>query len=255
MNEFIYRRNAIAETILASRRNIVRLILAKEASSNNKTSLVVESAQSKSVKIERIPRSQITGKIGNSNHQDMLLEVQSYPYAEIEDMYALSEKDNESPLLLILDQLQSPSNFGRLLRSAEAMRAHGVILQKRRTVGITPAVVAASMGASEHLLITRVTNLARTIKQLQSDNLWVIGLDADTESNLLSEMDLNRALAIVIGNEGTGIRQLIRNKCDALVSISMLGKIESLNAAIAGSIALYAAREARNQVDRQSTID
>tara|TARA_Y100000590_G_scaffold222478_1_gene251781 strand:+ start:790 stop:1539 length:750 start_codon:yes stop_codon:yes gene_type:complete len=249
VNEFIYRRNAIAETILASRRNIVRLLLAKESSSNNKTSLVVASAQIKSVKIERIPRSQITGIIGNSNHQDMLLEVQSYPYAEIEDMYALSAQNNEAPLLLILDQLQSPSNIGRLLRSAEAMRAHGVILQKRRTVGITPAVVAASMGASEHLLIARVTNIARTITQLQGDNLWVIGLDANTESNLLSEMDLNRAITIVIGNEATGIRKLIRNKCDALVSISMLGKIKSLNAAIAGSIALYAAREARNQVD------
>tara|TARA_A100001037_G_scaffold224111_1_gene202058 strand:+ start:808 stop:1557 length:750 start_codon:yes stop_codon:yes gene_type:complete len=249
VNEFIYRRNAIAETILASRRNIVRLLLAKESSSNNKNSLVVASAQIKSVKIERIPRSQITGIIGNSNHQDMLLEVQSYPYAEIEDMYALSAQNNEAPLLLILDQLQSPSNIGRLLRSAEAMRAHGVILQKRRTVGITPAVVAASMGASEHLLIARVTNIARTITQLQGDNLWVIGLDANTESNLLSEMDLNRAITIVIGNEATGIRKLIRNKCDALVSISMLGKIKSLNAAIAGSIALYAAREARNQVD------
>ena len=250
MNEFIHRRNAITETILAYRRNIVRLLLAKESSSNNKNSLVVESAQSKSIKIERIPRSQMTGIIGNSNHQDVLLEVQSYPYAEIEDMYALSAKNNETPLLLILDQLQSPSNIGRLLRSAEAMRVHGVILQKRRTVGITPAVVAASMGASEHLLIARVTNLARTITQLQSDNLWVIGLDANTERNLLSEMDLNRAIAIVIGNEGTGIRKLIRNKCDALVSISMLGKIESLNAAIAGSIAIYEAREARKHIDR-----
>ena len=165
-------------------------------------------------------------------------------------MYALSAKNNETPLLLILDQLQSPSNIGRLLRSAEAMRVHGVILQKRRTVGITPAVVTASMGASEHLLIARVTNLARTITQLQSDNLWVIGLDANTERNLRSEMDLNRAIAIVIGNEGTGIRKLIRNKCDALVSISMLGKIESLNAAIAGSIAIYEAREARKHIDR-----
>ena len=250
MNELIYRRNAIVETIIASRRNIVRLILAKEASHNNKNNLVIESAKSKSVKIEQISRSQMTGKIGNSSHQDMLLEVQSYPYAEIKDMYALSKKEKESPLLLILDQLQSPSNIGRLLRSAEAMRVHGVILQKRRTVGITPAVVAASMGASEHMLITRVTNLSRIIKQLQNDNLWVIGLDANTESNVLSEMDLNRPLAIVIGNEGTGIRKLIRNKCDSLVSISMLGKIESLNAAIAGSIALYAAREARHQVDR-----
>ena len=250
MNEFIHRRNAITETILAYRRNIVRLLLAKESSSNNKNSLVVESAQSKSIKIERIPRSQMTGIIGNSNHQDVLLEVQFYPYAEIEDMYALSAKNNETPLLLILDQLQSPSNIGRLLRSAEAMRVHGGILQKRRTVGITPAVVTASMGASEHLLIARVTNLARTITQLQSDNLWVIGLDANTERNLLSEMDLNRAIAIVIGNEGTGIRKLIRNKCDALVSISMLGKIESLNAAIAGSIAIYEAREARKHIDR-----
>ncbi len=254
MTELIYRRNAILETILASRRNIVRLLLSREASPDNQNN-VIAAAKSKSVKIERIPRSQMTGKIGNSSHQDVLLEVQSYPYAEIADMYVLSEKDKESPLLLILDQLQSPSNFGRLLRSAEAMGVHGVIVQKRRAGGVTPAVVAASMGASEHLLITRVTNLSRTIKQLQTDNLWVIGLDTNTECNALSEIDLNRALAIVIGNESNGLRRLIRDCCDSIITIPMLGKIESLNAAIAGSIALYAAREARNQITRYPTID
>jgi len=254
VTELIYRRNAILETILASRRNIVRLLLSREASPDNQNN-VIAAAKSKSVKIERIPRSQMTGKIGNSSHQDVLLEVQSYPYAEIADMYVLSEKDKESPLLLILDQLQSPSNFGRLLRSAEAMGVHGVIVQKRRAGGVTPAVVAASMGASEHLLITRVTNLSRTIKQLQTDNLWVIGLDTNTECNALSEIDLNRALAIVIGNESNGLRRLIRDCCDSIITIPMLGKIESLNAAIAGSIALYAAREARNQITRYPTID
>ena len=254
MTELIYRRNAILETILASRRNIVRLLLSREASPDNQNN-VIAAAKSKSVKIERIPRSQMTGKIGNSSHQGVLLEVQSYPYAEIADMYVLSEKDKESPLLLILDQLQSPSNFGRLLRSAEAMGVHGVIVQKRRAGGVTPAVVAASMGASEHLLITRVTNLSRTIKQLQTDNLWVIGLDTNTECNALSEIDLNRALAIVIGNESNGLRRLIRDCCDSIITIPMLGKIESLNAAIAGSIALYAAREARNQITRYPTID
>ena len=254
MTELIYRRNAILETILASRRNIVRLLLSREASPDNQNN-VIAAAKSKSVKIERIPRSQMTGKIGNSSHQGVLLEVQSYPYAEIADMYVLSEKDKESPLLLILDQLQSPSNFGRLLRSAEAMGVHGVIVQKRRAGGVTPAVVAASMGASEHLLITRVTNLSRTIKQLQTDNLWVIGLDTNTECNALSEIDLNRALAIVIGNESNGLRRLICDCCDSIITIPMLGKIESLNAAIAGSIALYAAREARNQITRYPTID
>ena len=254
MTEIIYRRNAILETILASRRNIVRLLLSGEASPESQNN-VIAAAKSKSIKIDRISRSQMAGKIGNGLHQDVLLEVQSYPYAEIADMYVLSEKDKGLPLLLILDQLQSPSNFGRLLRSAEAMGVHGIIVQKRRAGGVTPAVVAASMGASEHLLIARVTNLSRTIKQLQTDNLWVIGLDTNTECSALSEMDLNRALAIVIGNESNGLRRLIRNSCDSIITIPMLGKIESLNAAIAGSIALYAAREARNQTAKYSTID
>ena len=254
MTEIIYRRNAILETILASRRNIVRLLLSREASPESQNN-VIAAAKSNSIKIDRISRSQMVGKIGNSLHQDVLLEVQSYPYAEIADMYVLSEKDKGLPLLLILDQLQSPSNFGRLLRSAEAMGVHGVIVQKRRAGGVTPAVVAASMGASEHLLIARVTNLSRTIKQLQTDNLWVIGLDTNTECSALSEIDLNRALAIVIGNESNGLRRLIRNSCDSIITIPMLGKIESLNAAIAGSIALYAAREARNQNAKYSTID
>ena len=147
--------------------------------------------------------------------------------------------------MLILDLLQSPSNLGLLLRTAEAMGVHGVVIQKRRAGGVTPAVVAASMGASEHLLIARATNIARTIEQLRGDDVWVAGLHPGPGSLHMHECDLNISLALVIGNEDKGLRRLVRERCDFLINIPMHGLVKSLNAAVAGSLALYAARNAR----------
>jgi len=186
---------------------------------------------------------------GDGTHQDALLEVHSYPYVDIAAMYARARALREAPLLLMLDLLQSPGNIGRLLRTAEAVGVHGVVIQKMRAGRVTPAVVAASMGASEHLLITRATNLARVIRQLRSDHVWVAGLDPRPGSLPLDQCDLNRALVLVVGNEGKGLRHLVREHCDFLINIPMRGHVQSLNAAVAGSLAIYAARTARRAID------
>ena len=247
MTELLYRRNALLETISAGRREIVRLLLSQESQPTSNTSLVA-AAKGKAIPIERVPRTEIKQWAGDKTHQDALLEVQSYPYADIAAMHARARALDEAPLLLMLDLIQSPGNFGRLLRTAEAMGVHGVIIHKRRAGGVTPAVVAASMGASEHLLIARATNLARAIEQLQSDNVWVAGLHPGPSSLPLYESDLNRALVLVVGNEGKGLRRLVRDRCDFLINIPMHGRLQSLNAAVAGSLALYSARITRGAI-------
>jgi len=147
-------------------------------------------------------------------------------------------------LLLILDTLQDPQNLGTLLRTAEVVGVHGVLLPFRRTATVTPAVVNASSGASEHLLVTQV-NLAQAITSIKEQDVWVIGLESGPDAQLLEKKALRGPLALVIGAEGEGMRSLVRKSCDQLLRLPMRGRIESLNAAVAGSIALYLAWEAR----------
>jgi 23S rRNA (guanosine2251-2'-O)-methyltransferase len=160
-------------------------------------------------------------------------------------MLALAAERGQRPLLLLLDLLHGPQNIGTLLRTAEAVGAHGVIVQDRRAPEITPAVAQYSAGASEHLLIAKVTNLAHTMTLLQDQGVWIAGMDVDETAEPLGRVDLDRALGIVVGHEGEGLRRLVRDRCDFLVELPMRGRVESLNAAVAGSILLYAAWQAR----------
>jgi 23S rRNA (guanosine2251-2'-O)-methyltransferase len=178
-------------------------------------------------------------------HQGVLLEVGPYAYSEPEDMLELAAARGEKPLLLLLDLLHGPQNIGTLLRTAEACGVHGVILQDRRAPEITPAVVQYSAGASEYLLVAKVTNLVQTMRWLQERDVWLAGMDMDEAAQALGQADLNRALGIVVGHEGEGLRRLVRDSCDFLIRLPMRGQVESLNAAVAGSILLYAAWQAR----------
>ena len=146
---------------------------------------------------------------------------------------------------LMLDLLHGPNNIGSLLRTAEICGVHGVILQHRRAPDITPAVVQFSAGAAEHLLIAQVTNLVQTIKHLQENELWVVGMDMEGDTRRLGDVDLDMPLAVVVGHEGHGLRRLVRASCDFILELPMRGNVASLNAAIAGSILLYAAWQAR----------
>jgi len=145
----------------------------------------------------------------------------------------------------MLDSVQDPQNFGTLLRTAEAVGVHGVVIAERRAVGVTPAVAKASAGAINHLKIARVTNLARTIENLKRENVWVVGVENVPEAKDFSRMDYKMPLALVLGSEGEGIGRLVREKCDFLVRLPMWGKVGSLNVAIAGSIILYAVKMQR----------
>jgi 23S rRNA (guanosine2251-2'-O)-methyltransferase len=181
----------------------------------------------------------------DSKHQGVALEVGPYPYSDVESMLELANERGERPFLLLLDLLHGPQNIGSLLRTAEICGVHGVILQDRRAPDITPSVVQYSAGAAEHLLIAQVTNLVQTIKQLQENDVWIAGMDLVETAQPLGQIDLDRALGIVVGHEGSGLRRLVGENCDFLIKLPQRGHVESLNAAVAGSILVYAAWQAR----------
>jgi 23S rRNA (guanosine2251-2'-O)-methyltransferase len=242
--EFLYRRNVVLETLRASRRDLRRLLLADDADLQALKDVLTE-AERKHVRIEKRPSKELNQLSHGDNHQGAVLEVGIYPYAEFDEPFQYAEANGETPLLLILDQVQDPANVGRLLRTAEACGVHGVYLPDKGSGEITPAVVTASMGASEHMRVVRVGNLAQTIDIFKRMEIWIGGLDLSANSQKFGQVDLNRPLGIVVGNEGSGIRRLVRDKCDFLIRLPMRGNVQSLNAAIAGSIVMYAAWQAR----------
>jgi 23S rRNA (guanosine2251-2'-O)-methyltransferase len=242
MKEWIYGRNAVYECLRARRRHFFRLKLAQGIEEKGHLSEILQMASELKVPIERVPRANFNAL--GSGHQGVALEASGYPYCSLIDVISLAGQRNETPFVLILDVLQDPQNLGSLLRTGEAVGIHGVLLPFRHTATISPAVVNSSAGASEHLLIVQV-NLAQAIQELKDHNVWVIGLEAGAEAQELSKVRLDGPLALVIGGEGSGMRTLVRKSCDNLLRLPMRGSIESLNAAVAGSIVLYFAWQTR----------
>ena len=242
MKEWIYSRNAVYECLCAKRRQPFRLRLAQNVEEKGRLAEILQLAAARKVAVERVPRQQLDSLA--ENHQGVALETGAYPYSALPDILALARQRGEPPFVLILDVLQDPQNLGTLLRTAEAVGVHGVLLPLRHTATITPAVVNASSGASEHLRIAQA-NLAQAISTLKEADLWVIGLEASAEAQPPERVRLDGALALVVGGEGSGMRDLVRKSCDALLRLPMRGQVASLNAATAGSIALYLASQAR----------
>jgi 23S rRNA (guanosine2251-2'-O)-methyltransferase len=244
MKEFLYGRNPVYETLRARRREVFRLQVAEGVQDKGRLADILDLAAKRKIPVERVPRSRLD-KLSES-HQGVALETSAYPYIEVEDILENAKKRNEPLFVLILDTLQNPQNLGTIIRTAEAVGVHGVLIPTHRAAGITPAAVSASAGASEHMLVAQ-TNLAQAIIDLKEANAWVVGLDEGPESKDLNEVQLDGTLAIVVGSEGEGIRPLIRQSCDFLLRLPMQGQIESLNAAVAGSVALYLAYLARHK--------
>jgi 23S rRNA (guanosine2251-2'-O)-methyltransferase len=249
MKEWITGRNPVYETLRAQRRQIFRLWIAKGVQEKGRLAEILELARSQSLEVEWVSRDQV--EYLGAGHQGVALEVSDYPYCGLTDILDQAEQSREPPLLLILDMLQDPQNLGTLLRTAQVVGVHGVLLPYRRTATVTPAVVSASSGGSEHLSITQV-NLAQSIRVLKEEDVWVIGLEGGSNAQLPGEIHLDGPIALVVGNEGEGMRRLVRESCDLLMRLPMRGKIDSLNAAVAGSVALYLVWQARNYAGQKS---
>jgi 23S rRNA (guanosine2251-2'-O)-methyltransferase len=244
MKEFIYGRNPVYETLRAKRRDVFRLQIAEGVQDKGRLTEILDLAANRKIPVERVARTRLD-KLSES-HQGVALEASAYPYVELEDILENAKTRSEPLFVLILDTLQNPQNLGTIIRTAEAVGVHGVLIPTHRAAEITPAVVSASAGASEHMLVAQA-NLAQAIVKLKEANAWVVGLDESPESKYPSEVRLDGALAVVVGSEGEGIRPLVRQSCDFLLRLPMQGQIESLNAAVAGSVALYLAYLARHK--------
>ncbi len=237
--ELIYGRNAVRESLRAKRRKIKRLLVADGVKVDERIVELEALADDAGIEVAYGDRQVLDDMTEGVNHQGVALEVGAYPYVEINEMVGLAAERNEPALVLLLDHLQDPQNLGTLLRTADAVGVHGVIFPDRRAAAVTPSVVNASAGAVEHLLVAQVTNLNQAIEELKTHDIWIVGLEDDERAQEFDQVDLNRALGLVVGAEGSGLARLVRERCDFLMKLPMRGHVASLNAATAGSIALY----------------
>ncbi len=243
--EWIYGRRAALETLRAERRSLKRLVLAGDPGESGSLAELSARARQAGLRVETVRRQWLDDQTRGANHQGVALEAGEYPYVALDDILSRAAEKNEPPLVLLLDLIQDVQNVGTLLRTAESAGVHGVVIQERRAAQITAAVVSASSGAVEHLLVAQVTNLVQSIKTLKDADVWIAGLDTGDDTTRLDRANLKGALGLVVGSEGSGLRRLVRETCDFLVSLPMKGEVESLNASVAGSIVLYAAWQAR----------
>jgi 23S rRNA (guanosine2251-2'-O)-methyltransferase len=236
--ELIEGRQPVREALRAGRQ-IRRIIVAEGAQEKGVLAEIVRLARAANVRIDRVPRVALDAKASTRAHQGVLAEAVPYATRSWRDGIARARAASEQPLLLALDGIEDPHNVGALLRSAEVFGVHAVILPERRAAPLTPAVAKAAAGALEHLIIDQVTNLDRTLAACKDEGLWIIALAGDAADPLDACELLGEPAVLVVGKEGKGVSVLIRKRADATVAIPMSGKIGSLNASVAGAIALW----------------
>ncbi|MFD2043196.1 23S rRNA (guanosine(2251)-2'-O)-methyltransferase RlmB [Ornithinibacillus salinisoli] len=233
--EMIIGKNPVIEA-LKSGRSVNKVLLSEQLNTNVQGKLV-QLGKSAGTIVQKVPKNKLD-RLTNDNHQGVIAYVASYQYADVEDLFAKAEAKNEDPFFIILDELEDPHNLGSILRTADAAGVHGVIIPKRRSVGLTATVAKTAAGAMEHVPVARVTNIANTIDELKQRNVWVVGTEAEATEDY-RKLDGMIPVALVIGNEGKGMSRLVKEKCDWTVSLPMEGKVSSLNASVACSLLLY----------------
>ncbi|HEY7096724.1 MAG TPA: 23S rRNA (guanosine(2251)-2'-O)-methyltransferase RlmB [Terriglobales bacterium] len=231
----IYGINAVSEALKARGRAFEWVGVAKERH-DLRLQRVIEDCRKIGVAVRFMGRPELDRMAGNNAHQGVVAVTSAKQYTELDDVIAA--KRGGHSLLVLLDGIEDPHNLGAILRTADAAGADGVVIPERRAVGVTPVVTKASAGASEHLPVAKVTNIARTVDELKDRNIWVVGLD-ERGDKTYDALDYNMDCAIVLGAEGKGVHDLVRRKCDFLVSIPMLGKVSSLNVSVAAGVVLY----------------
>ncbi len=236
-------RNSVLEALKAGR-SINRIFIAK-GDREGSISQIVAMARQSHILIQEIERSKLDDMSLTHSHQGVIALTAAKDYVEVDDILLSAEKSGKPPFIIILDEITDSYNLGSILRTANAAGVHGVIIPKRRAVGLTSAVSKASAGAIEYVPVARVTNIVQTIEKLKKQNIWVVGTDSTGEKSYF-ERDLTGSIALVIGSEGEGMGKLVRESCDFVVNIPMLGQISSLNAAVAGAIVTYEALRQRS---------
>lgn len=237
MSEYIVGRNPVIE-YLQHRARYIEKIWVAEGSSHSRIRHIIARAQQAGIPVKRCARRELDRLEPSVPHQGVIARVNLTHYSDLPAILAKIQSSEKDPLLVMLDGVQDPRNLGAILRTADAANADAVLIPKNRAVGITPAVHKASAGASEHVPIARVTNIAQTIERLKKAGIWVVGSAGDA-SYSYTDADFRVPLCLVLGSEGEGIRRLVKQKCDYLVHLPMLGRIDSLNVSVAAGILLY----------------
>lgn len=229
-------RNPIIEAI-KSGRTIEKLLIAK-GSQEGSIRQIVAMAREKGLVIVEVDREKLDYMSETKSHQGVIAITSPYKYVDVEDILNYAKEKGERPFVIILDEIYDPHNLGAIIRTANAVGAHGIIIPKRRAVGLTPTVAKASAGAIEYVKVAKVTNISQTINQLKENGLWIVGADMDGDKPYF-ESDLTDSIALVIGSEGEGMSRLVKERCDYLVNMPMKGEISSLNASVAGAVLMY----------------
>lgn len=233
--DYIIGRNPVIE-VLKSSRDINKIWVA-ENSLKGQAQQITKLAKERGITINFVPKKKIDQMV-EGNHQGVIAQVAAYEYVHVDDILNVAEQRGELPFLLLLDEIEDPHNLGSIMRTADAVGAHGIVIPKRRAVGLTATVAKSSTGAIEHIPVARVTNMARTIDELKEKGVWIVGTDAKGADDYRN-LDGKMSLALIIGSEGKGIGRLIKEKCDFLIKMPMVGHVTSLNASVAASLLMY----------------
>ncbi|WP_176716172.1 23S rRNA (guanosine(2251)-2'-O)-methyltransferase RlmB [Desulfosporosinus sp. BG] len=234
-DEIVYGKNPVLE-LLKSGKPVNKVLILSEGP-NGRNQEIIALLHEKSIPYQFVDRQTLDRITDRERHQGMLAYIAAREYSSIDDILALAEERQEDPFILMLDEIEDPHNLGALLRTVDAVGAHGVIIPKRRSVTLTGTVAKTSAGAVEYVRVARVSNLVQALQELKKRGCWVSGAEAGGRGAF--EADLTGARVIVIGSEGKGISRLLREKCDEIVSLPMKGQVTSLNASVAGSVMLY----------------
>lgn len=240
-DELLIGRNPVAEA-LSSGRSVIKVLIAKGNTGGAAVEITAK-AKKAGVPVQEVDRKKLDFMTGGAAHQGIAALCAMKKYSTVEEILSLADERGEAPFLIILDEIEDPHNLGAIIRSAECVGAHGVIIKKRRNAGLTYTAYKASAGALEYVPVARVTNISDTIDALKERGIWVYGADMNGED--YRKTDFSGGTALVIGNEGKGISRLVREKCDVIVSLPMKGRINSLNASVAAGVLMYKIAEGR----------
>ena len=238
-NEIIYGRQPVRELLRANRRTIHSLSLLETRKPSPDLADIEGLARKMGVRVNFVQRQKLDQATDSRNHQGVMVDVSGYPTVDFEDLIASAKEAGKSAFILILDHLEDPQNVGSLIRTAEAIGVHGVVIPSDRAASVTPTAVRASAGATEWMKVSVVTNLVRSMKMLQDEGFWLTGLEALPESKMPGEIDLSGPVGLVVGSEGSGMGRLVGETCDFLMKLPMVGNVTSYNASVAGAMAMY----------------
>lgn len=247
--EILAGPHAILEALRAGRRRLRRILLARQQVAGV-TESVLELARARALPVEVRPRAELDRLVPGAAHQGIVADAEPFPYVTPEEILSQARRGDEPGFLVVLDGIQDPQNLGGIIRTVDAAGAHGLILPRDRAASVTPAAVRASAGASEHVSVARVTNLATFLEWVKGQGVWVLGADSNTGRDLYS-VDLTTPLALVVGSEDRGLRPLVKRRCDLLVRIPVRGRVASMNASAAAAICLFEVVRQRKAVEKR----